>query len=73
MVSNLTDEKQIGAVELPKKFRKAIKKNRKYKLLDIAYPSAKGKAYYRTSEEMLGQIYIELSKKTDHHFIVYEL
>lgn len=73
VVSNLTDEKQIGAVELPKKFRKAIKKNRKYKLLDIAYPSAKGKAYYRTSEEMLGQIYIELSKKTDHHFIVYEL
>lgn len=73
VVSNLTDEKQIGAVELPKKFKKAIKKSRKYKLLDIAYPGSKGKAYYRTSGEMLKQIYIELSKKSDHHFIVYEL
>ena len=73
VVSNLTDQKQIGSVELPKKFKKVIKKNRKYKLLDIAYPDSKKKAYYRTSEEMLKEIYIELVKKTDHHFIIYEL
>lgn len=73
VVSNLTDKKQIGTVEIPEKFQKIIKKNKKYKLLDIACPISTEKTYNRTGKEMLKHIYIELSKKTDHHFIVYEL
>ena len=72
VVSNLTDQNKLALLNC-QKFKKVIKKNRKYKLLDIAYPDSKKKAYYRTSEEMLKEIYIELVKKTDHHFIIYEL
>jgi 4-alpha-glucanotransferase len=73
VVSNLTGDKQIGTIELPTEFRSAIKPKKKYKLLDLASSNAKAQFYYRTSEEMLGHLYIELPKRTDHHFVVYEL
>ncbi|MDQ2086998.1 4-alpha-glucanotransferase [Herbivorax sp. ANBcel31] len=73
VISNLTDKKQIGTVELPKEFRKVIKSKKRYKLLDIAHSGLGEKSYYRIGKEMLEHIYIELLKETDHHFIVYEL
>lgn len=73
VISNLTGDKQIGTIELPTEFRHVIKHNKKYKLVDIASSNADMQLYYRTGEEMLWHIYVELPQKTDHHFIVYEL
>lgn len=73
VISNLTEDKQIGTIELPTEFRRSIKPKKKYKLIDIASSNADLRFYYRTSEEMMEHIYIELPKKTDHHFVVYEL
>ncbi|TYQ18366.1 UNVERIFIED_CONTAM: 4-alpha-glucanotransferase [Acetivibrio alkalicellulosi] len=73
VVSNLTKDKQIGTIELPKEFRNLIKQKKKYRLVDISSINIDKGCYYRKGQEMLGHIYIELSKKTDHHFIIYEL
>lgn len=73
VVSNLTAARQIGTVELPEEFRRRIDPKKKYMLWDIASPKADAQFYYRTGEEMLGHIYIELPERTDHHFVIYEL
>ncbi len=73
VVSNLTAVGQIGTVELPEEFRHVINLRKKYKLWDIASPKAVPQFYYKTGEDMLGHIYIELPERTDHHFVIYEL
>lgn len=73
VISNLSEDRQIGTVELPKEFSVLIKPKNKYKLLDIASSDTNKKLYYRTGVEMTGHIYIELPPKTDHHFILYEI
>jgi len=71
VIANLCEDEQIGTVELPEEFRRFIKPENKYKLLDIA--ASDNKEYYRTGLEMTGHIYIELPPKTGHHFVVYEI
>lgn len=73
VVSNLTAVRQIGTVELPEEFRRTIDVKKNYMLWDIASPKTDPQFYYRTGEEMLGHIYIELPERTDHHFVIYEL
>lgn len=73
VVSNLTSVRQIGTVELPDEFCRIISLKKKYMLWDIASPKAVAQFYYRTGEEILGHIYIELPERTDHHFVIYEL
>lgn len=73
VIANLSEDEQIGTVELPEEFRRFIKPKSKYKLIDIATSDNKEKLYYRTGLEMTGHIYIDLPPKAGHHFIVYEI
>ncbi len=69
VIGNVTDEKVIGAVELPDVYKPSLEPDADYLLDDLE--DASGVKMERSGHDLLHRIYIELGPRRDHHFLVY--
>ena len=71
VIGNVGSDVEWNKVKLPIELQGVVKREKMYKLVDIASPYKT--EYERSGSELQDGLFVRLSKRAGHHFLVYEI